>query len=125
VSDHEQVRTTIARNNQALDDRRYDDCVATYAPDGMIAGRTGHAAIREFMGSQDLTTNPDLQRRHVNTNHVIDLDGAEADVASDLLIYDRIADGPWTLTAVGRHQDRLIRSGDGTWLFAERRLTFV
>jgi hypothetical protein len=37
VSDHELVRNTIARNNQALDDRRYDDCVATYAPDGRIA----------------------------------------------------------------------------------------
>jgi ketosteroid isomerase-like protein len=125
VSDYDEIRYTIAQNNLALDDRRYDDCVRTYAEDGMIAGRRGHAAIREFINGQELATNPDLQRRHVNTNLAIDLDGDTAVVVSDLLIYDKIADGPWTLTAVGRYRDRLARQDDGRWLFIERSLQFI
>jgi hypothetical protein len=26
------IRNTIARNNHALDDRRYEDCIMTYGP---------------------------------------------------------------------------------------------
>lgn len=125
MSAYELIVQTIARNNLALDDRRYDDCVATYASDGSIAGRTGHAAIREFILSQDLATRSDLQRRHVNTNIVVDVDGDTADVTSDLLLYDKVGDGGWTLTAVGRYRDRLARQPDGTWLFSKRALTFL
>jgi hypothetical protein len=119
------IRKTIARNNLALDDRRFEDCVQTYAPDGTIAGRRGHAAIREFIAGQDLATRSDLQRRHVNTNIDIDIQGEAAEVVSDLLVYDREGAGPWTLTAVGRYRDTLARQPDGRWLFVERRLTFV
>jgi hypothetical protein len=55
----------------------------------------------------------------------VEIGGGAAESTSDLLIYDRIADGPWTLTAVGRYRDRLVRDPDGQWLFAERRLEFV
>lgn len=119
------IRNTIARNNHALDDRRYEECILTYAADGVIAGRKGHAAIREFISSQDLATNPDLQRRHVNTNIAIDIRGHVAEAISDLLVYDKVAGGPWTLTAVGRYHDQLARQADGTWLFTERRLQFI
>lgn len=125
VSDHELIRTTIARNNLALDDRRFEDCIATYAPDGSIAGRTGHAAIREFMLGQDLATKPELQRRHVNTNIAIELYGDEAEAVSDLLIYDKLADGLWELVAVGRYHDSFARQADGAWLFTSRSLEFL
>jgi hypothetical protein len=36
-----------------------------------------------------------------------------------------VADGPWTLTAVGRYHDQLARQADGAWLFTERRLQFI
>jgi hypothetical protein len=54
VSDYEGIQQTIAFNNIALDDRRFEDCIATYTPDGTIAGHTGHDAIRAFILSQDL-----------------------------------------------------------------------
>ncbi len=54
MSDYEGIQQTIARNNIALDDRRFEDCIATYTPDGTIAGHTGHDAIRAFILSQDL-----------------------------------------------------------------------
>ena len=93
MSDYDLIRKTIARNNLALDDRRFEDCIATYAPDGSIAGHTGHAAIREFMLGQDLAIRPELQRRHVNTNIAIELNGDEAEAVSDLLVYDKVAAG--------------------------------
>jgi hypothetical protein len=130
MSDYESICETIARNNLALDDRRYDDCLATYAPDGSIAGRTGHAAIREFMMSQDLAKRPELQRRHVNSNIVAEVggdsaDGDTAEVTSDLFVYDKVDGGAWALTAVGRYRDRLARQADGRWLFTSRELTFL
>jgi hypothetical protein len=125
MSDYDLISKTIALNNLALDDRRFEDCIATYAADGSIAGRTGHAAIREFILAQDLATRPELQRRHVNTNIAIDLHGDEADAVSDLLLYDRVADGPWTLVSVGRYRDSFARQPDGTWLFTRRRLEFL
>lgn len=125
MSDYELIRKTIAHNNLALDDRRFEDCIATYTTDGSIAGRSGHAAIREFMLGQDLATRPELQRRHVNTNIAIELHDDQADAVSDLLIYDKVADGPWTLVTVGRYQDSLARQPDGTWLFTRRSLRFL
>jgi ketosteroid isomerase-like protein len=125
VTDFDEIRNTIARNNHALDDRRYDDCVRTYALDGVIAGRRGHTAIREFMNGQELATRPELERRHVNTNIAVTVTGDLAEAVSDLLVYDKVADGPWTLTAVGRYTDSLARQADGSWLFAERKLRFI
>jgi hypothetical protein len=61
----------------------------TYAADGVIAGRKGHAAIREFIAGQDLATNPDLQRRHVNANIAVDVRGDVAEAVSDLLVTTR------------------------------------
>lgn len=88
-----------------------------------VVTTTGHAAIREFMNGQELATRLELERRHVNTNIVITGDFAEA--VSDLLVYDKVADGPWTLTAVGRYTDTLARQADGSWLLAERKLRFI
>ncbi|MGV9386889.1 nuclear transport factor 2 family protein [Nonomuraea sp. NPDC003707] len=77
------------------------------------------------MMSQDLAKRPELQRRHVNTNIVVEVDGDTAEVASDLLVYDKVDSGAWTLTAVGRYQDLMARQADGNWLFTARSLTFL
>jgi SnoaL-like domain len=125
MSDYDLIRNTIARNNQYLDDRRYDDCSRTFTENGSIAGHKGRAAIVEFMLSQGLGTRPELRRRHVVTNIAIEISGDDARVDSDLLVYDKVGAEPWKLSAVGRYADRLARQSDGTWLFAERRLDFV
>ncbi len=52
MSDYGLIRNTIARNNQYLDDRRYDDCSRTFTDDDEIAGHKGRAAILEFTLSQ-------------------------------------------------------------------------
>lgn len=72
ISDFDQIRNTIARNNQYLDDRHYEDCARTFTEDGSIAGHKGRAAILDFMLSQGLGARPELQRRHVVTNIAIE-----------------------------------------------------
>ena len=54
MSDHDLIRRTIARNNQALDVCGYDECVQTHALKGSIAGRRGHEAILEVISGRDL-----------------------------------------------------------------------
>ena len=76
------------------DDRRYEECAHTFAKDGSIAGHQGRAAILEFMHSQGLGANPQLQRRHVVTNIAIEISGDVAHVDSDLLVYDNSAASP-------------------------------
>src|SRR5260370_28095243 len=102
VSDYDLICKTIARNNLALDDRRFEDCIATDTPDGSIAGHTGHAAIREFMLGQDLASRPELQRRHVNSNIAIALHEEESDAVSDLLVVEEDADARSAVIALGR-----------------------
>ena len=118
VTDFDLIRNTIARNHQYLDDRRYEDCSRTFTEDGSIGAHRGRAAVLEFTLSQGLGAQPDLNRRHVVTNVVIDILGDEAHVDSDLIQYDKVGAGSWTVTAVGRYADRLARQPDGTWLFA-------
>jgi SnoaL-like domain len=126
MSDVELIRDVIARNNQYLDDRRYEDCSHTFTADGRIGPHQGRAAILEFMHSQGLGAQPDLRRRHVVTNIVIELHDDEAQVASDLILYDKVGDdGAWAVSAVGRYADTLARQSDGTWLFSHRQLTFL
>jgi hypothetical protein len=91
------------------------------------------------MMSQDLAKRPELQRRHVNSNILAEVDGGNAEVdadsdgveggtaqvTSDLFVYDKVDGGAWALTAVGRYRDRLARQADGRWLFTSRELTFL
>jgi len=63
MNDYDQIRNAIARNNQLLDDRHYEECANTFTEDGAIGPHKGRGAILDFMTSQGLGANPDLQRR--------------------------------------------------------------
>jgi hypothetical protein len=67
---------------------------------------------------------PQRRTRHANTNVLIELDGAQARVISDFAMLASEPEGaPWTVVALGRYFDRVVRKPDGSgWQFAERRL---
>lgn len=123
MSDHDQIRQTFAKFCQALDERRFEDWAATFSEDGSFGDKKGRAAVLAMILEGELAKDPGLSRKHVITNAVIEVDGDTAVSQSDLLLYDRHGDGPWTLT-VGRYEDRLVRQGDH-WLFAHRDLHMV
>jgi 3-phenylpropionate/cinnamic acid dioxygenase small subunit len=123
MSADDQIRHTFAEFCQYLDDRRFEDWANLFTEDGLFNTLSGRAAILEMIQGAELATDPDLSRKHVITNAIIDVDGDRAEAHCDLVMYDRHGDGPWTVR-IGRYDDHLVRHGD-RWLFAERQLHFV
>ncbi len=124
MTDQDLIRNVVARYSHCLDDRRFKEWSETFTEDGVFGNRTGRAAIYENILGGELATIPELQRRHIVTNLEIAINGDTAEVTSDLLMYDKRGDGPWTLR-VGRYYDTLRRETDGEWRFTVRRLEWV
>jgi ketosteroid isomerase-like protein len=125
MSDYDQVRRTIAEHPQTLDDGDVDRYVSLFMKDARLtAGGTeyvGQPAIREFIKRYFENQQPSRQTRHLFGNSVIDLDGDLANSITDVMVYARVGDGPWSLTALTRHHDSLVRNGD-RWLFAAKEI---
>ncbi len=124
TQDEETIRNTVARYSHCLDDRRFKEWSETFTEDGVFGSRTGRAAIYANILQGELATIPELRRRHIVTNLEIYVRGDQADATSDLLMYDKHANGPWTLR-IGRYYDTLRRQADGSWLFSQRRLDWL
>lgn len=123
MSDHDQIRRTFAQFCQFLDDRRFEDWAGLFTEDGVFNQLHGRAAILTMIEGAELASDPDLSRKHVITNAIIDVDGDEAHSVSDLVMYDRHGDGSWTVQ-IGKYEDRLVRRGD-RWLLADRQLHLI
>ena len=121
MSDEDRIRHTIARFCQLLDDRRFDEWSRTFTEDGAFGRFEGRAAIHRMILGGELAVQPELKRKHTVANVVIDVQGDTAEVVSDLVMFDRVGDGPWIIR-LGRYYDQLARQADGDWLFTRRRL---
>jgi 2-iminobutanoate/2-iminopropanoate deaminase len=124
MTDEDLIRNLVAHYSHCLDDRRFKEWSETFTEDGVFGSRHSRAAIYENILGGELATIPELQRRHIVTNLELTLHGEQAEATSDLLMYDRLGDAPWTLR-VGRYYDKLRRQSSGAWLFAERRLEWT
>lgn len=122
-TDEEQIRKLQALFCQYLDARQFKEWSDTFAEDGNFGARKGRAAIYEGILGGELALNPDLQRKHTVVNAIIDVDGDTATSECELIMYDRIGGGPWSIR-LGHYTDRLVRL-DGRWLFAERKLDWL
>jgi hypothetical protein len=123
MTDADQIRNTLARFCQYLDQRRFEEWSQTFTEDGVFGERRGRAEILHWILQGELATRPELNRRHTVVNSIIDVQGDRAEAVSDLIMYDQVGDGPWTIR-VGRYFDELVRQPDGIWLFKQRRLEF-
>ena len=125
--DVSQVRRLLALYCQLMDDRSYGEWSELFTADGVwaLGGKEyrGAAEARAYM-DQLLRNRPQRRSRHLNTNLLIELDGAMGRVTSDYAMLASEPDGaPWTVIALGRYFDRVVRAPDGSrWQFAERRL---
>jgi len=57
---------------------------------------------------------------HILSSPIIEIDGDAATAECDCVTVHRDADGHPRLGILCRYRDRLVRSGDGRWLIAER-----
>jgi 3-phenylpropionate/cinnamic acid dioxygenase small subunit len=127
TDDVSQVRRLLALYCDLMDDRRYQEWSELFTADGVweLGGKQhrGPAETKAYM-DQLLRDRPGRRTRHINTNQVIELDGAQGRVTSDYAMLSSEPEGaPWTAVFIGRYFDRVVRKPDGSgWQFAERRL---
>jgi 3-phenylpropionate/cinnamic acid dioxygenase small subunit len=121
------VRRLLAQYCDFLDDRRYSEWSELFTADGVweLGGKQhrGPTGVKAYM-DQLLRDRPHRRTRHANTNVLIELVGAEGRVISDYAMLASEPEGaPWTVIAMGRYFDRVVRKPDGSgWQFTERRL---
>jgi 3-phenylpropionate/cinnamic acid dioxygenase small subunit len=123
------VRRLLALYCQLLDDSRYDEWSQLFTPDGLwVLGANeyrGRPAIKAYM-DQLRRDRPDWRTRHLCTNLVLELEGTEGRVTSDLAMLARNGQEPWQVVSLGRYYDHVVRRPDATgWQFSERRLVVL
>ena len=123
MTDEESIRRTMAEFCQNLDGRNFRGWADLFTVEGRFNNLEGREAIFEMISHAELASKPELRRKHTIENIVIDVRGQEATCASDLVMFDKTGESPWTIR-VGRYEDRMVRQGD-RWLFATRRLTWM
>jgi hypothetical protein len=124
VTDADEIRNTLARFCQFLDDRRFEEFSQTFAEDGAFGERAGRTAIFEWISHAELATRPELKRKHAVSNAIVEVMGDRALSSSDLVMFDQVGDGPVTIR-VGRYTDELVRQPNGAWLFSKRNLKML
>jgi 3-phenylpropionate/cinnamic acid dioxygenase small subunit len=124
MTDADEIRNTLARFCQCLDDRRFEEFSQTFTEDGSFNGRVGRATIFEWISGAELATRPELQRKHAVMNAIIKVQGDRAEATSDLVMFDQVGEAPWTIR-VGRYTDELARQPTGEWLLSKRHLEMV
>jgi 3-phenylpropionate/cinnamic acid dioxygenase small subunit len=121
MTDADEIRNTLARFCQCLDDRRFEEFSQTFTEDGSFNDRVGRATILKWIQGAELATRPELKRKHTVVNSIITVQGDRAEAISDLVMFDQVGTTPWTIR-VGRYTDELARQPTGGWLFARRHL---
>ncbi|HZJ06501.1 MAG TPA: nuclear transport factor 2 family protein [Nocardioidaceae bacterium] len=107
---------------QYLDDGQWDDLVDLFTPDGAFVGLStarGHDELRTFFPG--LLDGPLDAWWHFSSNETIELDG-DAAVGVTWLDQPCVVEGRAHIAA-GRYTDQMMRGSDGTWRFAERKVT--
>ncbi len=123
TAEHE-IRRTIAEFAQYLDERRWVEWSELFTEQATFQHLSGRAAILAFMQGEELATMPELFRKHVTTNLVITISDADAQVDSDLVLHERLGEGPWILR-MGRYTDVLVPVAGGRWRFSDRQLAWT
>jgi uncharacterized protein (TIGR02246 family) len=127
ASDHEEIRTLLARLAHATDkgeieeylDCFTDDAVLEAPPGGAFEGRA--ALEQRARGTRDAgTLGPGSRVRHALTTIAVSVDGDSATSRSVWLLLRVTDDGP-QVVRIGEYHDAL-RRDDGRWRLAHRRL---
>jgi 3-phenylpropionate/cinnamic acid dioxygenase small subunit len=116
------IGRVLTRYCRYLDDGRYDDVVALFAPDGVLDSMgtraEGQEAIRAFFPAS--TPSPGRPSAvHVLSSPVIEVDGDRARAESDWVMIQRDEGGATDIVLAGRYRDELSRI-DGEWRLSSR-----
>jgi hypothetical protein len=109
-----------SRFDNGLDGENLDKFVSVFVPDGVLAGFWGEARGPEQIGGayHFMLSTFARNRRHVVTNHEIDVQGDRASMFSYMTVQDRATN---STIGTATFTDELVRR-DGQWRFLRRTL---
>ncbi|MCV9938874.1 nuclear transport factor 2 family protein [Boseaceae bacterium BT-24-1] len=126
--DRAAIEQLIQRHAWLIDHGAADRIGELFAEDAALYGigpdKLGRAAIAEWGWQRAALT--ERRSRHLQSNILIEPvapDAARGWVALTLYRHDGPGEGSATPMLIAEYADRYAREQDGTWLFAERRLT--
>ena len=118
------IREVMARYAHALDDCRFADVAALFAPDGEwttnYGTARGRAAIAALLTSVVPRPGEGPQRKHYIANILVTLEGDTARAVSDYLVVRQSETGLIPVMG-GRYHDTFVKQA-GTWYFARKQL---
>jgi uncharacterized protein (TIGR02246 family) len=122
VPDKDEIRELLARYCFTLDEGRPEDMAALFTSDGVWETAFGIGRGREGIVAEmkSIATEPRPKRLHLATNIVIDLDGEQASVRSNWVVFKNSSTSP-VIGAAGSYYDHVVKVG-GRWFFAYRRI---
>ncbi len=122
MTDKDEIRELLARYCFALDEERFDDMAALFVPDGVWETAFGIGTGRAGIAAQarSISTPGRPRRVHLTTNIVIDLNGDQASVRSNWLLFQNGEMGP-VIGSGGCYFDSVAKV-DGQWFFRHRRI---
>src|SRR5438477_976788 len=124
MSDVEQIRQTLARYWQYLDDRRERDWVELFEDDAVLQYESTITRSRRELDVIAADLRNYTPAKHLSSNELIEVDGEQATAHSDVVFLEPDADGSVKVRYYGRCEDTLRRAGS-TWRFASRVITFT
>ncbi len=122
--DEDQVKGTLARYCQLLDDGDFDGWIELFSDDAqLLFGGTTHEGRPSIRGYMEKVQPPEGRGKHITANVLVDVDGDAASAHTDYLFVRPTAEG-LVLVATGRYHDQLVRDGEA-WRFSRREITLL
>ena len=121
LEDKDAIRDLLHEYCFCMDEGRFDEPAALFAPDGAwIAPYRQANGPAEIAAWLKQSVPPDPKRMHYVMNTIIRLDGTQADARSNYLVVVEGESGPFP-SVCGTYRDRLVKRPDG-WRFQRREL---
>jgi 3-phenylpropionate/cinnamic acid dioxygenase small subunit len=125
MSAEEDIRRILAMGVQKIDDRDVEGYVALFSEEAHVITRTveyeGREAMREGLTAAFGSWPPGSVTKHLLGASVIEVKGAEAEALSDLVVFQALAEGGWTILQAGRYQDSFVLE-NGDWRISKRQV---
>ena len=123
MSDVEQIKLTLARYWQFLDDRRAAEWVDLFADDAVLQYQETVTRSRRDLERIAGDLKNYTGGKHLSSNEIVEVNGDYATAHSDVVFLEPNADGTVKVRFYGRCDDSLRRDGS-VWRFTARSITF-
>ena len=123
MTEVEQIKQTLARYWQYLDDRRATEWLDLFVDDAVLQYQEVVMRSRRELEPIAADLKNHTPGKHLSSNEIVEVDGDNATAHSDVVFLEPNADGTVKIRFYGRCDDTLRRDGS-VWRFTSRSITF-